>query len=84
MITIRNKSFKGVYAFAFDRLQILLGKKQKYGTQYGYLNGKKVLFPLENEQKVELFRKEMGLKSLYKKLELEKKGGNKINIMKNW
>lgn len=79
-----NKRFKGVYAFAYDRLQILLGKKQKYGTQYGYLNGKKVLFPLEDEKKVEEFRKEMGLKPLYKKLESEKKGGNKIDIMKHW
>lgn len=52
------------YATMYDRLKTLKGKPQKYGTQYRFIeggNGKKKLFPLENESKVNEWREEIGL-----------------------
>ncbi|MCP4216513.1 MAG: hypothetical protein GY765_17820 [bacterium] len=67
------------YALTYDRLQVFLGGKQRYGTQSDYKDGEDVLFPLEDESKVEEFRKEMGMPPLQ-----EKKEGNKTRIMKHW
>jgi hypothetical protein len=50
------------YALLYDRLQLMLGKKQKYGTQIGQ-NAKGELFvlPLVDRAKVEEYRKEIGV-----------------------
>lgn len=50
------------YALLYDRLQLFLGEKQRYGTQIGQnANGEAVVLPLEDKAKVEQFRKEIGL-----------------------
>jgi hypothetical protein len=52
------------YAFFFDRLQLLLGRRQTYGTQNERVNGKLTMLPLEDEGKVDEFRKQIGLPPL--------------------
>lgn len=55
------------YALLFDRTRLLLGEKQRYGTQIGSdAKGNPVVLPLEDRQKVEEFRKEIGLFPLSK------------------
>jgi hypothetical protein len=50
------------YALLYDRLQLRLGGKQRYGSQLGRnQNGEAVVLPLEDKAKVEQFRKEIGL-----------------------
>jgi hypothetical protein len=57
------------YALLFDRTRLLLGEKQRYGTQIGAdSKGGMVVLPLEDRQKVEEFRKEIGLFPLSKYL----------------
>jgi hypothetical protein len=56
-----------------DRLQLLLGEKQRYGTQMSQnAKGEWVILPLENPGKVEQFRKEIGLFSLAQYIEIFK------------
>lgn len=53
------------YALLHDRLQLMLGEKQRYGTQIGPNdNGELVVLPLEDRRRVEELRKEIGLFSL--------------------
>jgi hypothetical protein len=51
------------YALMYDRLQTDEGKPQKYGSQVRYNDTTKKyeLFPLEDESKVDLWRKEAGM-----------------------
>lgn len=61
------------YALLHDRLQLLLGEKQRYGTQMSQnAKGEWVILPLENPAKVEQFRKEIGLFSLAQYIEVFK------------
>lgn len=59
------------YAMMFDRLKIKKNRKQKYGTQYSVIidennNRHKVLKPLKNSEKVNVFRKKMGMMEIEK------------------
>jgi hypothetical protein len=50
------------YALLYDRLQIMLGEKQRYGTQIGSNDqGALVVLPLTDRKRVEELRKEIGL-----------------------
>jgi hypothetical protein len=52
------------YATLFDRIQINEGRPQKYGTQYEIDKNDPSLYklsPLENANKVDEYRKELGL-----------------------
>jgi hypothetical protein len=54
------------YALMYDRIQVSSGKAQRYGSQVRY-NSKtqqSELFDLENPEKVDEWRKELGLQSL--------------------
>jgi hypothetical protein len=67
------------YALLYDRVQIMLGEKQRYGTQIG-TNEKQemVVLPLADRQHVEELRKEIGLFPLSTYLKLfEKQNGGK-------
>lgn len=53
------------YALLYDRVQLNLGKKQRYGSQFGQSEkGELTIFPLEDPAKVDLYRKEMGMQPL--------------------
>jgi len=54
------------YALMYDRIQVNENKPQKYGSQIKYNNDTKSfeLFPLEDESKVDEWRKEVGLGNL--------------------
>lgn len=76
-----EKEYKGagddsvMYAILYDRLQLNLGRKQRYGTQVGKdSEGNPVVLPLENASKVEQFRKEIGLPPLTEYLKLASEG----------
>lgn len=47
-----------------DRILVRQGKKQRYGTQSKYVDGKKTLLPIEDEKNVNKRRKSVGLKRL--------------------
>ncbi len=50
------------YAMLYDRLQLMLGEKQRYGTQVGKTGASDyAILPLEDPAKVNDFRKEIGL-----------------------
>ncbi|MCB9287531.1 MAG: OmpA family protein [Lewinellaceae bacterium] len=55
------------YATMYDRLQVLKGLPQRYGTQYRRVEGAEEeyeLFPLEDEERVNRWRDELGLEAL--------------------
>jgi len=55
------------YALMFDRMRMNQNLPQKYGTHFILDNratGKNILYPLENEAKVDEWRKEIGLEPL--------------------
>ena len=59
-----------------DIVSIKLGKKQVFGTQANWLNGKVKFLPIENEENVDVLRAQLGMSSLadYKKsLEISNK-----------
>lgn len=61
----------GQYALLYDRVQIHLGRKQKYGSQVRYLEAGGVEpYPLEDPEKVDHYRAEMGLGPLSEYLKL--------------
>lgn len=47
-----------------DNVSIRLGKKQVFGTQAKWIDGKVVFAPIENEDSVDLLRAQMGMSSL--------------------
>jgi len=74
------------YALLFDRLQLRLGEKQRYGSQIGNgKNGQPSVFPLEDKSKVEQFRKEIGLFPLAQYLDIYKQqtGAKEIKYMED-
>jgi hypothetical protein len=54
------------YALMYDRILMSENKPQRYGSQVKYDNvtGKYTLYQLEDEQKVDVWRKELGMESL--------------------
>lgn len=55
----------GSYGLFYDGLQIVLGKPQRFGTQVGEdFTGKPCVLALEDPEKVDAFRKEIGQKPL--------------------
>jgi hypothetical protein len=64
-----------MYAILYDRLQLNLGRKQRFGTQVGMdSEGHPMVLPLEDASKVEQFRKEIGLPPLAEYLKLASEG----------
>jgi hypothetical protein len=64
-----------MYAILYDRLQLNLGRKQRYGTQVkADSEGHPMVLPLEDASKVEQFRKEIGLPPLAEYLKLASEG----------
>lgn len=55
---------KPEFAGLYDRLRVSAGMKQLFGTQAVSMGGFLVLYPLEDEKKVEAYRKEFGLPSM--------------------
>ena len=51
-------------AMLHDRVQLLLGEKQRYGTNWQETENGRRLLPLENPDRVDEFRKELGLPPL--------------------
>lgn len=49
------------FALLYDRVQIMTGRRQRYGSQIGQAMGKSALFPLEDRARVDDFRREIGL-----------------------
>jgi hypothetical protein len=59
------------YAMLYDRVQVNLGRKQRYGTQLsGNDKGERFVLPLEDRKRVDEFRKEIGLFPMSKYLSL--------------
>jgi hypothetical protein len=66
------------YTLLYDRTELYLGRKQRYGTQISVEEGKLVVQPLQDRAKVEEFRKEVGLFPLSTYLDMIKQQvGNK-------
>jgi hypothetical protein len=69
------------YALLYDRLELDLGRKQRYGSQIGMdEQGRMVVLPIEDRTHVEEFRSEMGLQPLSAYLDAVRKmyGGKEI------
>jgi hypothetical protein len=81
---VKTKRLDGEpYALLYDRLQLMLGGKQRYGTQLG-ANDKDepVVAALEDRAKVDQYRKELGMTPLADYLKLFESGtGKKISIL---
>lgn len=62
------------FAMLYDRVQLMLGANQRYGTQVGKNDkGQAVVMPLEDKARCDEFRKELGLMPLAEYLEIVKK-----------
>ncbi len=70
------------FALLYDRTQLYLGNKQKYGTQVGQNDkGDPIVLPLEDKTKVEQYRKELRMFSLEQYLSVfEKQFGKKVQF----
>jgi len=55
---------KPEFAGLFDRLRVSAGMRQLFGTQAVSMGGFLILYPLEDEKKVDAYRKEYGLRSM--------------------
>lgn len=60
----KDPSQKPEFAGLFDRLRVSAGMKQFFGTQAVSIGGFLVLYPLEDESKVNAWREEFGLSSM--------------------
>jgi hypothetical protein len=71
------------YALLYDRLQLNLGRKQRYGTQIGRnRQGDLVVLPLEDRERVEEFRKQIGLFPLSAYLDMfRRQSGKAVGFM---
>jgi hypothetical protein len=58
------------FALLYDRTQLSLGNPQRYGSQIGQANGKTVVLPVEDREKVDEYRKSMGMMPLTDYLKL--------------
>ena len=63
------------YTLMFDRLQLNLGYKQRYGSQIGIVDGERVLMPCEDIERVDEFRAEMGMIPLEQYLDFFREEG---------
>jgi len=74
---VRAKRIDGQnYALLFDRVQLNLGWKQRYGSQIGITEqGAKVLMPCEDFESVDQRRSELGMGTLANYLKLFEEGG---------
>jgi len=62
------------YALLFDRTRMHLGHRQRYGTQVVVdEQGRSVVFPLEEPERVDRLRKELGMTSLSESLAMQKR-----------
>lgn len=52
------------YAMMYDRLQTIQNLPQRYGTQYRMVDNQRELFPLEDPERVDEWRNEIGLSPL--------------------
>ena len=52
------------YAMMYDRLQIIQGLPQRYGTQFRVTDDGQELFPLEDAEQVDIWRDEIGMPAL--------------------
>jgi Family of unknown function (DUF6624) len=51
-----------IYALLFDRLQLLLGKRQRYGTHFGWdASGRPFILPVEDSAHVDELRRALGM-----------------------
>jgi hypothetical protein len=72
------------FALLYDRTRLMLGEKQRYGTQLGRnLKGEAVVLPLEDRARVEELRKEIGIFPLKTYLQTFKRmnGGRAVKFM---
>tara|TARA_R110000868_G_scaffold167787_2_gene402248 strand:+ start:577 stop:1203 length:627 start_codon:yes stop_codon:yes gene_type:complete len=60
-------------ALLTDQILLAEGKPQKYGTQFNVVNGEFIIFPLENESKVDFYRSELKLPKLEQYIDILKK-----------
>jgi|GEM_PF-242836 len=66
------------YALLFDRTRVMLGERQRYGSQLGTVAASLVVIALEDRARVDELRKEMGLMPLASYLALFEKDGKEI------
>ena len=52
------------FALLYDRTQLMQGERQRYGSQIGSAGGKIAVFPLEDRNKVDEYRKSLGMMPL--------------------
>lgn len=65
----------GSYALLYDRTQLMTGGKQRYGSQVSFdpATGKVIVLPLEDEARVDEFRRQVGLPPLEAYIEMIKR-----------
>lgn len=71
------------FALLYDRTKLMMGEKQRYGSQIGQSGGgEPVVLPLEDRTKVEQYRKEIGMIPLTQYLAMfEQRFGKKIRFL---
>jgi len=68
-----------LYALLYDRTTVALGGKQRYGSQLSFLpDGSLKLRELEDPERVDAWRAELGMTPLEKYLDLFRKRGQKV------
>lgn len=76
--------YSQAFAVLFDGVRIRLGQRQRYGTQIGWIEGKPFVLALEDRDKVDRYRAEIGLPTLNEYLESAEKylgSGEKIGML---
>ncbi|MCI0585902.1 MAG: hypothetical protein L0323_03560 [Planctomycetes bacterium] len=74
------------YALLFDRLQISMGRRQRFGSQIGEDDqGRPVVLPLEDRSRVEALREGLGLIPLRTHLDLirDLSGGEEVRFLED-
>lgn len=72
-----------MFSVLYDELQITLGQRQRYGTQFiPDAKGQPFVLPIEDITKVDLFRKEIGILSFqeYLKMVSDNLGGASVRV----
>ena len=73
----------GSYALLFDRTMLNLGIKQRYGTQVRILEGAPTLAPIEDLEKADVYRAELGMELLSEYLKrIEEQFGKPVEFRK--
>ncbi len=66
------------FALLYDRTKLYTAEKQRYGSQVSMTNTEVIVLPLEDKNKVDQYRKELGMTPLSQYLDyFKKQGGNK-------